>query len=368
MVSLPYRPNSPQQMTAATAKEKPSFVRRWTWRLLYGLYLILMVCVLLEIGLRLRIGYDPGYYMGFGQPKPDTVIEYPYGEIRFNHDGYPDDDWLAGKTKPRIAYLGDSVCYGVGAGHGYRVTEVLEEKLPQYEHMNFGHMASSGIRGSNVDRILKMTVKPYRIDQVVYLMNLNDILPDLPDAKAYPKVGNRYLRAWLDELRGKSYLYTYLRTAGKNFYARQGYGHTGLFAFERWPVASEKVVRSTAERVNGLHRALKKRGVRFLVVLLPYEMQISVAAESRYSELGIQWEDGFIDRGAQKALMAAFDDDLEVVDAYFAFVGHGRTREENGLGQLFVYNRGDKWDWNHPNREGHRLIANYLFAQKRIGP
>ena len=28
--------------------------------------------------------------------------------------------------------------------------------------------------------------------------------------------------------------------------------------------------------------------------------------------------------------------------------------------QDFVYDKGDKLDWNHPNRAGHRLIADYV--------
>jgi hypothetical protein len=41
---------------------------------------------------------------------------------------------------------------------------------------------------------------------------------------------------------------------------------------------------------------------------------------------------------------------------------------DNGLGQYFVYNKGDKLDWNHPNRAGHRQIADWLADQDFLDP
>jgi phospholipase/lecithinase/hemolysin len=31
------------------------------------------------------------------------------------------------------------------------------------------------------------------------------------------------------------------------------------------------------------------------------------------------------------------------------------------VGEYFVFNRGDALDWVHPNRAGHRLVAEYLL-------
>ena len=65
------------------------------------------------------------------------------------------------------------------------------------------------------------------------------------------------------------------------------------------------------------------------------------------------------------------DPDVRHFDAYYAFVDPdhvAEARAANGLGQYFVYDRGDKLDWNHPNRAGHRAIANYLASQGIFGP
>jgi phospholipase/lecithinase/hemolysin len=31
------------------------------------------------------------------------------------------------------------------------------------------------------------------------------------------------------------------------------------------------------------------------------------------------------------------------------------------VGEYFVFNKGDALDWVHPNRDGHRLVAEYLL-------
>jgi len=52
--------------------------------------------ILVAIGIRIFIEYEPGYYTGI-QSK-DSCMQYPYGEICLNSDGYPDDKFnLKGK-------------------------------------------------------------------------------------------------------------------------------------------------------------------------------------------------------------------------------------------------------------------------------
>lgn len=62
---------------------------------------------------------------------------------------------------------------------------------------------------------------------------------------------------------------------------------------------------------------------------------------------------------------------MRVVDLMPAFVdpaNRERSRSAIGVGQYFVYDRGDKLDWNHPNRAGHRRIADYLTRIELLGP
>jgi len=100
------------------------------------------------------------------------------------------------------------------------------------------------------------------------------------------------------------------------------------------------------------------------VILLPYEMQISDDAAGRYRELGIGWEDGFLERSTQRAILEILDGDVEALDAYGAFVEPTlEARKDIRTGEFFVFNRGDKIDYNHPTREGHRRIADYALRK-----
>ena len=99
-------------------------------------------------------------------------------------------------------------------------------------------------------------------------------------------------------------------------------------------------------------------------------MQISREAERTYARLSIDWEEGFISGATQKMIIRYLDGGLRNIDAYHAFVdpeAPERSRRLNGLGEFFVYNKGDKLDWNHPNRAGHRRIAEYLARVNVLG-
>jgi hypothetical protein len=330
--------------------------------LVFFILVLLIAGTAAEIGLRIVFGNMLSYYAGKRDAKSQT-IEYPYGTIHLNSHGYPDDEFPSQKTKPRIGYIGDSVCYGVGAGFGFRISELLKEKFPAYEHLNMSSGVSNGIEYEIISNILSES-KKFNLDYVVYLMNLNDIVPDDIGEK-------KYVRAlmWLirleGALRGGSYLYTYFRWKLKECLVRFGITSHGLVAFELYPEKNRYIILQTTARIQKLNEGLKERGVKFSVVVLPYEMQISKEAEERYAtHYRIQWEKDFIDRGPQKIIVNELArNSIPHADAYFAFIDEkdiAKTREKNGLGQFFVFNKGDKIDWNHPNREGHRKIAEYL--------
>ncbi len=346
--------------------------------LVYVLFLSIFILGGLEVFLRFYINYNPSYYTGFKSPGKGEK-HFPYGTIKINSDGFYDDEFLPTKQKPRIGYFGDSVLFGVGVGHGYRITELLEKTLPQYEHMNFASVGA-GIDRSTTRRVLE-TAKKYDIDKVVYLMNLNDIDPDTtvtegePSTSSLNQVKGFHLRKLekilrLRRLRSKSYLYTVLRSIIKKQLIRHGYDVHGYLAYELFPEKYEKVIRDFARRVTSLAERLKADSREFLVIILPYEMQISEAAEMKYRDFGVKWEESFIDRGTQRIIIDELNEQGVVfLDSYYGFVDPeqpGDLRLRNGLGEFFVYNRGDKLDWNHPNREGHRKIADYILKNKEL--
>src|SRR5438876_6006570 len=148
----------------------------------------------------------------------------------------------------------------------------------------------------------------------------------------------------------------------KNQLVRIGYDQTGQVAYGLFPDRYDDVLRETSKRIRESHEILRSRGVELIVVILPYEMPISEEAERTYRADGVRWEKGFVDRSPQKKLLGYLQG-LTCLDAYWAFVDAAEvdaSRRRNAVGQYFVYDRGDKLDWNHPNREGHRRIAEFI--------
>ena len=354
-----------------------SWPRRHPFIALIGVNLMLFTaCALLaEVFLRFWVPYNPGYYEAVRGNSRE--VEYPYGIIKINRDGFADEEFDLSRPL-HVGYFGDSVTYGVGAGYGYRFTDLLRAAYPEFDHLNLGGIGLS-VSQETIDRSVELAAR-YDLDRAVYFMNLNDIVPDSTVAPSRDGVATsvpwtRSVLVWLsghaDLLRGKSYLYTSLRTIAKNYLEAQGVGFHGYKAFEFQPAAERAVLVETAGRINLFHEQLAQHGVELLVVVVPYEMQISDEAARVYQSHGISWEDAFLAGSTQQILEAALSSDIRVVDLLPAFVDPEhpeQSRAENGVGEYFVYDRGDKLDWNHPNREGHRVIADYLTRIELLGP
>lgn len=317
----------------------------------------LVVALLAEISLRLFGSLNIHYYTGTKTP---GLHRYPYGEVPINAEGYPDEEFVMSGTKRRVGYVGDSVTYGVGAGYGYRVPDLLQQQFPQYDHWVFANVGE-GLH----ERKLLGQIDRFKLNSIVYLMNLNDVVP-----AAEAEAGSTWITdakagwfGWFDGLlRGNSYLYTYTRLGLKNAMQRLGYEAHGMPAFELAPDAHRGVVEDTARRVASAFAAAQQVGTRACVVILPYEMQVSADAARTYREMGFSWEAGFEQGSTQRLLLAAFASlGVTAFDGRDAFAG-----QELRVGDAFVYDRGDKVDWNHPNRKGHALLAAWLSARPEL--
>jgi hypothetical protein len=348
--------------TEGTRRRRGSFVTRHPSLTLAVVALIglLLVALSAELALRIFGTVRIDFYTGHSSP---GIHKYPYGSIPINRDGSPDEEFIPIASKKRIGYFGDSVTYGVGAGYGYRVPDLLQNAFPAHQHWVFAQVAAV----PTVRQILREVAK-HRLSSVIYLMNLNDILPDEPSPGAADARGKVFislsdlaspLQPVDDALRGKSYLYTYIRLGLKNALQRAGYEVHGQLAYELRPRQHQIVIAQTASRVVELARAVTAQGVKLCVVILPYEMQVSSDAAQTYAQLGFSWEDGFLGGTTQEALLQVLrGSQAKVFDARYAFNGMHLK-----VGEAFVYDKGDKIDWNHPNRFGHARIAAWLAGE-----
>jgi hypothetical protein len=336
--------------------------------LLVNLTLLLGLASVLEIVLRITITYNPGYYVSFNDRTEAGEIEFEWGIQKFNSLGFADEEFDLSKPV-RIGYAGDSVTRGVGCGYGYRYTELLENAYPDFLHANLGKSGAGIAAEKEVDKVLEITDK-LKFTTVVCALNLNDCLPETYAGKDEATTPLRrlklFFRDYIDWLRPRSYLYNFVRTRAKNYLQAQNIDFHGYPSAELFPTQYEATIRETAARVNRLHAELDQRGVDFIVLIFPYEMQISEAAARAYAAKGIHWEPEFVSGSTQKMLMRDFTPGTRCYDLLDAFVdpeAREASRARYDVGECFVYNRGDRLDWNHPNRKGHRLVAEYLIRE-----
>ncbi len=340
---------------------------------LFLIFLAVIFLVFAEIALRFILPYDIGYYSA---TREQGVYRYPYGDITINLNGFPDQEFDLSGTKKRIGYFGDSVIYGVGVGEKHRFSTLLKEQFPKYDHWTFS-MLGNGIQ----DLSMVKTAEDYGLDGVVYGFNLNDIVPVIATGKTTKnKTGKDVqvkaekppllyrIQVWIYTnpdriLRGRSYLYTYVRTLAKNLLNRFGIGHTGFAAAELFPEENKELIGDVARRINEVAAVFKQRGIPFCVIIIPYEMQISKEAQEVYADLGIRWEEGFEKGRTQEILKEALD--LRYV--YDGMKAFESLPDDPKTGDYFVYNKGDKIDFNHPNRAGHALLATD-FVKSRTCP
>ena len=336
----------------------------WT---LYLLISGLFVIAASEIFLRFYVTYNPSYYVAFSSNE-EGILRFPYGNIPINSDGFPDQNFYHEKGLPRVGYFGDSVCFGIGAGYGHRLTEHLERQFDKQEHMNFCHV-SNGMNSTAIKDTVKL-VEKFKLDGVVYLMNLNDILPAEAGAEATKQnVGKKFLDLesllGISALRGRSYLYTAVRTLFKTTMVRMGYESHGHLSYELFPRENREIIVGTAQRIASLNETLNAAGVAMTIVILPYEMQISKNAAETYKNAGIKWGEGFLELETQDILKEVFNEaKVNWIDVQPAFMPPAvPAGKEFAVGETYVYNKGDKLDWNHPNREGHKLIADFIISE-----
>jgi hypothetical protein len=326
---------------------------------------LLLLCLLLvaaEVLLRFTVSYRVDYYTG--SMVSNRLITYPFGDMPFNSNGYPDREWDETDPRIRVGFWGDSITSGVGAGFGYRYTDIISDTRRDSYYMNFGGPGEDGIADDRaIDRIIEIAER-HRLKKIVYAMDLNDILPDkeAPEArhselfKAKPLI-----KRYLDVLRTRSYVYNYLRVKLTNAAVRMGYGYHGDEAFELHPARNAVIVNQTVDRINRLWVSLKRHEVDLCVVLFPYEMQISADAAARYQQDGVRWSSELLEDEPQKMILGRLSREIVAVDLAPAFHQSPEGRRPIGVGKYFVFNQGDALDWVHPNRDGHRLIADYLL-------
>ena len=340
-----------------------------SWTKIVFINSIVLFCLLfvLEAGVRIFIDFKINYYAAPLLIKNNSVRSHPYGDIPVNSDGFFDGEWEKTKSKERIGYFGDSVTYGVGAGYPYRISEYMDQFTPSHEHVNL----SGGLGGditSNSEEYYAELSNRFKIDKIIYLMNLNDIAPIASAGVTYNETKKndhsanetenviqklKRLMQPVDRIfRGNSSLYTLVRFKLKTILTtKMGYEASGFRSIELRPKENSQLLKIGAKNLASISDKINEK-VPFCIILLPYEMQISENAALTYKNLNIVFEDEFILFLTQKLFVEEFSR-LSKNKIFWI----GTNFPQSNVGEYYVYNMGDKIDFNHPNDKGQKILA-----------
>ena len=336
----------------------------------FNLILFIGLITFFELLTRKIINFELFYYeMNQSTTNRDYNL-HPYGEIPINTNGFYDKEWDSPKTKYRFAYTGDSVVYGVGAGFPNRLTEYLDSFKTDIEHINISKGIGTNILSMGSENEIIDLLKRFNIDKLVYILNLNDISPlafqfnskNEYDPKKISKFARlkKFINPVDKKLRGRSTLYSLLRFQFKNFLVlKQGLNISGFKAIELEPIKNEKDIKNAARKLAILLNNLKSNSIDICTLILPYEMQISENAAKTYRELGVPFENQFLDFKTQKIFIEEFNlySDLEI--HYL-----GKQFDQKPVGHFYVFDKGDRIDFNHPNGKGHYVLAKEIVSRE----
>ncbi len=317
----------------------------------------------IEFLFRLLFNFNSNFYGLDSRTKPGLVNVHPYGEIPINSGNYYDNEWEETKTKKRFAYFGDSVVYGVGAGYPFRITEYLDQFNNEVEHVNIsGGLGANFLGLGSANKISKL-LEVIKVDKLVYVMNLNDIGPlayQNSDKKVEDLFAMSNLAKFMQSIsfidkkfRGNSVFYTFFRLKIKNFLVTKlGLNASGFKAIELEPLRFSTDIKKSARNLAFISNDLLAKRINFCILILPYEMQISKDAARTYRQLGIYFEDEFLEYKTQQIFIDEFQK-FSNIDIYKL----GQNFPQENVGTFFVFNKGDKIDFNHPNRLGHKFLS-----------
>jgi hypothetical protein len=130
-------------------------------------WVVLLLCaiaVLAEVVLRYTASFQMHYYTPISVS--NRLNSYSFGDIPFNSDGYPDRDWDPTDRRARVGFWGDSITSGIGAGFGYRYTDIIRDAHQDRYYMNFGGPGEDGIADDvAIGKILAL-VERFRLNKV----------------------------------------------------------------------------------------------------------------------------------------------------------------------------------------------------------
>ena len=283
--------------------------------------------------------------------------------------------------------VGDSVIFGYGVKLEEMFAKLLERGLNSRGSGRYEVISLGGAGGNTYSqsRIIKENVAIYDPDLVILAFNLNDILPKIfgkhtarssPVDRSFSRSISRTsldMRKTLDTgFRNRSHLYFLLRERMKVLLRQFGNRFTDHgFRWQHLTMESDSGIAAWQDTSGALLEIvdeLNTRRVKFLLAILPVDMQLSPEIADIYRrEYGFVFDDSLVN-GLPQKIIADFARGHGI-----AFVDLLPSFRKDPQEQTFFRIYGGSIDWNHPNRLGHKIIGEQLneylhYSQCRYRP
>lgn len=312
---------------------------------------------------------------GYGPYVPNLSTNFAGVPVTINSRGWRDGEFSLKKREGvrRIMVVGDSVVFGYGVKLEDMFPKVVERGLNSRGPGRYEVISLGGAGGNTYtqSRIIKENVAIYDPDLVILAFNLNDILPKIFGKNAARSSGvDRSLsrsilqasfdvRKTLDTgLRNRSHLYFLIRERMKVLLRQFGIASPTMAPLAAFAMESDSGIaawRDTSGALLEIANELKKDQVRFLLAILPVDMQLSPEIADIYRrEYGFVFDDSLVN-GLPQKIIADFArrHGIPCVDLLPSF------RQDPQEKKFFrIY--GGSIDWNHPNPLGHKIIGEHL--------
>ena len=292
-------------------------------------------------------------------------LAYRDSEHKLNSDG-----------SPRIAVIGDSITYGTGVRIEDTYHQKLEKFLNEREAKNYNNAEVIAFNNGAVSTQWAMetymsNVRQFSPDLVILGFCLND-LADYEMAapkKTVKKAFYDVLAYSHIKLRHYSHLYFLVFERSRRFIYQHLLDRTVRTQNSWMPMQPSnlkfketypRALKSTSRLLEQFKDLVHSDGAEFLVVIFPFEMQIS-------KELAQIYADEYSIRNMEEALAGVVQRDL-IQELSKIQVKHlnllpfySQAFSSSPDQELFFRELGGMLDWAHPNARGHEVAGQAIY-------
>ncbi len=329
-------------------------MKRYLLIILYNVVVIVIIFLLLEAAVRIFVPE-----ITLSGTSANLVVDSLYDDspgIKSNTIGFSGEVEKASNSyhawkyfKPatgsirKVLYLGDSVTMGISVENDSTYAGIINNSPDSQPVINPSLIGYSSNDYLNVFNVF-VTENRFNLDfySVVVFWTLNDIYSNYPDENSSEFYGGSLLNDIINFFRHNSKAYHFL----KNLFSdrpRAYYEYDRQFYSEDNPL-----LLSSIKNLEQISSACDTLGIKFLVVLLPYEYQLR---SYNQNDNPANRKRIFYPQQLMKKKLARLN--IRLIDLRNAF-----RDDYKNFGSYYLYG-----DGIHFNNKGHRVIAGFLEGE-----